>query len=142
MSIPDRAAYESLVYGLVEQYEEIDSSTLRLYSTSALTAVVEGEIFFHNGLILRVLEVLDFKARQIQNYSYAVYRRDEKIRWYDPQPHPENPALAATFPHHYHDPPNIKHNRLPAPGISFEAANFATLIANCVELGKSFIEKE
>ncbi len=125
------------MYGLVSQYVEVRSSTLRLYSTSALTAVVEGELFLQNGLKLRILEILDFKAGQIQNYSYAIYRGEEKIRWYDPQPHPENPDLAATFPHHLHEPPDIKHNRKPAKGISFTSPNFATLITDCVELGES-----
>ncbi|MEW5987949.1 MAG: DUF6516 family protein [Chloroflexota bacterium] len=55
---------------------------------------------------------------------------------YDPQPHPENPILAITFPHHYHEEPDIKHNRRPAPGISFETPNLPTLIADCIALSK------
>ncbi|MBE2197108.1 MAG: hypothetical protein IAE79_00765 [Anaerolinea sp.] len=82
MPIPTRAAYESLVYGLMDRYQEIAASTLRLYSTSALTAVVAGELLFHNGLKLRILEILDFKKGRIQNYSYAVYRGTDKIRLY------------------------------------------------------------
>lgn len=137
MAFPTRTEYETLVYGLREKHQEIASSTLRFYSTSSLTAVVEGELLFHNGLKLRALEVLDFKAGQIQSYSYAVYRGNEKIRWYDPQPHPENPALAANFPHRFHEPPNIKQNRQPALGISFETPNWATLIVDCQELGNA-----
>jgi hypothetical protein len=72
---------------------------------------------------------------EILEYSYTIYRGEEKIRWYDPQPHPENPALASTFPHHFHEAPDIKHNRKPAPGISFDASNLATLIADCLQLG-------
>ncbi len=136
MAFPTRTEYETLAYGLPEKHQEIASSTLRFYSTSSLTAVVEGELLFHNGLKLRVLEVLDFKAGKIQSYSYAVYRGNEKIRWYHPQPHPENPALAANFPHHFHEPPNIKQNRQPALGIGFEAPNWATLIADCQELSQ------
>lgn len=113
----------------------VSSSTLRLYSTSALTAVVEGTIRFENSLELRVLEVLDFKAGRIQRYSYTVFRNAEKIRWYDPEPHPEVAELAGTYPHHRHEPPDIKHNRRPAPGISFNAPNLATLISDCIELG-------
>lgn len=78
----------------------------------------------------------DLTDGEIFDYSYAVFRGDEKIRWYDPQPHPENPALASTFPHHRHEPPDIKHNRKPAPGISFHAPNLPTLIKDCEELGK------
>lgn len=130
MPFPSRSEYERLVYGLIDFFPDVVVSSLRLYSTSALTAIVEGEITLRNGLLLRVLEVLDFKAGRIRNYSYAVYRNNLKIRWYDPQPHPENPALATTFPHHFHEEPDIKRNRLPAPGISFEQPNLAVLIAD------------
>jgi hypothetical protein len=133
MSIPNRSEYERLVYGLVD-HPQVQTSTLRLYSTSALTAIVEGELQLQNGLKLRVLEILDFRTGEIQSYSYAVYQDAEKIRWYDPQPHPENPALASTFPHHYHEPPNIKNNRLPAAGISFDSPNFMTLVDDCINL--------
>lgn len=60
--------------------------------------------------------------------------------WYDPEPHPENPDLAKTFPHHLHEPPDIKHNRQPAPGISFDSPNLPTLIEDCIALGDSLVE--
>ena len=41
-----------------------------------------------------------------------------------------------TIPRHRHEPPDIKHNRKPAPGISFDAPNLATLIADCIKLGE------
>ncbi len=66
MAIPTRAEYEALIYGLGLTYPAVASSTLRLYSTSPLTARVEGEISFQNGLRLRVLEVLDFKNGEIR----------------------------------------------------------------------------
>lgn len=134
MPFPSRSEYERFVYGFPDSSTDVLSSSLRLYSTSALTAIVEGEIALRNGLLIRVLEVLDFKAGRIRNYSYAVYRNGLKIRWYDAQPHPENPALATTFPHHFHEEPDIKRNRLPAPGISFEQPNLAVLIADCLRL--------
>lgn len=138
MAIPTRAQCEAIVYGLTQEYPgQIRASTLRLFSKSALVAKVEGEVEFVNGLILRVQEYLDFKNARILDYSYTIYRGEEKIRWYDPQPHPENPALASTFPHHRHEPPAIKDNRRPAPGISFAAPNLPTLIADCEELGKT-----
>lgn len=133
MPIPARSEYERLVYGLVD-HSQVQISTLRLCSSSALTAIVEGELKLSNGLRLRILEVLDFRVGKIQTYSYAVYREAEKIRWYDPQPHPENPTLVPTFPHHYHEPPNIKTNRKPAVGISFDSPNFTTLIDDCSKL--------
>jgi hypothetical protein len=52
----------------------------------------------------------------------------KSVLWCDPQPHPELPDLASTFPHHYHEPPDIKRNRQPAPGISFTEPNLPTLI--------------
>lgn len=134
MSFPSRTEYEQLVYSLEESHPRVVSSTLRLYSTSALTAVVEGELTLSTGLMLRVFEVLDFKARRIRNYSYAVYREGVKICWYDAQPHPEIPKLATTFPHHLHEEPDIKHNRHPAPGISFESPNLLQLVEDCLRL--------
>nr|MBC8450537.1 hypothetical protein [Chloroflexota bacterium] len=43
-------------------------------------------------------------------YERLLYMLPEQYP-YDPQPHPENPDLASTFPHHHHEPPDIKHNR-------------------------------
>ena len=136
MSFPSRPEYETLVYGLLDAYPEVIGSTLRLYSTSVLTATVEGSVHLRNGLELRIIEALDFKSGRIQRYSYTVYRSGEKIRWYDSEPHAEEPTLASTFPHHLHDLPNIKRNRKPAPGISFQAPNVPTLIADCIALGE------
>ena len=136
MAIPTRADYEALIYSLLPDYpEHIQASTLRLYSTSALTARVEGEIHFSNGLVLHIHEYLDFKFRRIVDYSYTIYRGTHKIRWYDAQPHHGNPALAATFPHHFHQEPDIKHNRQPAPGITFDAFNLPILVETCLRLG-------
>ena len=69
-------------------------------------------------------------------YERLLYMLPEQYP-YDPQPHPENPDLASTFPHHHHEPPDIKHNRRPAPGISFQAPNLPTLIADCIALGET-----
>jgi len=134
MSFPSRSEYEALTYSLLNAYPQVIGSTLRLYSTSVLTAIVEGQVQLANGLELRVVEALNFKIGRIQRYSYTVFCAGEKIRWYDSEPHPEDPNLASTFPHHYHEPPNIKHNRKPAPGISFTAPNLPTLIADCIAL--------
>ncbi|NUM47827.1 MAG: hypothetical protein HUU38_24235 [Anaerolineales bacterium] len=129
-----RNAYETLLYTLAERNAGITVSTLRLYLDSRTTAIVRGSVYFENGLELRVFEHIDLSDGEILDYGYTIYRGDEKIRWYDPQPHPENAALAATFPHHFHEAPDIKHNRQPAPGISFEAPNLPTLIADCLRL--------
>lgn len=132
-----QAEYEQFIYGLPNAYPQITRSTLSLYTISASAAVVEGSLFFDNGLELQVVEVLDFKNGRIRRYGYTILRGDEKIRWYDPQPHPDNPDLAATFPHHRHELPSIKDNRRPAPGISFTAPNLPALIKDCVELGRT-----
>lgn len=136
MAFPTRSEYEQLIYGLPHQSPAITSSSLHLYSRSSDTGVVRGSLHFDSGLELRVFEVLDFVAARISDYSYTVFQGAERICWYDPQPHSEVPALQSTFPHHRHEPPDIKHNRRPAPGISFTSPNLATLIADCVELGK------
>lgn len=134
MPFPTRTEYEALVYNLPAMYSEIESSTLRLYSTSALTAFLEGELHFKNGLTLRVAEVIDYKNQRLQKYGYTILRGQEKLRWYDPQSHPENPALVETFPHHFHEPPDIKHNRRPAEHIRFDSPNLSNLIQACIEL--------
>jgi hypothetical protein len=142
MAIPAHAEYEQLVYSLPHQSAEVASSSLRLYTRSSATAVVRGSIHFVNGLELRVFEVLDFVAACISDYSYTVFCAGERVRWYDPQPHPVVPELQTTFPHHRHELPDIKHNRRPAPGISFIAPNLATLIDDCIELGAALAAGE
>lgn len=137
MAAFSRAGYENLLYSLADTYPAITHSTLRLYPSSKTMAFVRGSILFKNGLELRVFESLDLTDGEILDYGYTVFYNDEKLRWYDPQPHPEIESLKSTFPHHRHEPPNIKQNRLPAPGISFDAPNLHTLIQDCVELGES-----
>lgn len=136
-NFPSLEDYEQLVYGLPQKYPEIAFSSLRVYTTGRGTALLRGSVSFRNGLELRVLETLDFVAGCISDYSYDVLHNNDPVRWYDPQPHPDNPDLASTFPHHRHEPPEIKQNRRPAPGISFTAPNLPTLIADCEELGKT-----
>ena len=131
-----RADYESLLYSLTERHPEVASSSLRLYTNSATTAFVRGSVHFHNGLELRVFEYLDLTDGELLDYNYTVLRGEDRVRWYDAQPHPELPELASTFPHHRHEPPDIKRNRRPAPGITFHATNLPALIADCIELGK------
>jgi len=134
MAFPPRDAYERFIYSLPTLHPEIQSSTLHLYTNSPTTCLVRGSIWFRNRLELRVFEYLDFADGELLDYRYALLRDEEPVRWYDSQPHPENLALASTFPHHYHEHPDIKHNRKPVPGISFTAPNLPTLIADCIAL--------
>ncbi len=134
MSAFSRAEYERFLYALPEQYPDILRSTLQLHTNSARSALVRGTIYFKNGMELRVFEYIDSADGEIFEYSYAIYQNNVKIRWYDPQPHPENPALAANFPHHYHEQPNIKHNRITAVNITFTVPNLPSLIDDCLAL--------
>jgi hypothetical protein len=77
---------------------------------------------------------LDFDAGLIISYGYEVYRGTERLYWYDDFPHPEDPLLATTFPHHKHVPPDIKHNRIPAPEMSFIRPNLPVVIQEVEEL--------
>jgi len=90
--------------------------------------VVRGELEFASGIRLRVAERIDTARARMTWYSYAVLCGAEELYWYDPQPHSDDPSLASTFPHHKHVPPNIKRNRMPAPGISFTRPNLPFVI--------------
>ncbi|MBV7332155.1 hypothetical protein KFU94_28770 [Chloroflexi bacterium TSY] len=72
----------------------------------------------------------------IEFYGYEIWHDDVKLNWYDSQPHPNNPDLALNYPHHEHIPPDIKHNRIPAPDLSFTQPNLPFLIA---EIEQTFL---
>jgi hypothetical protein len=104
------------------------SSTISVWSASPYTGIAEGDVLFSNGLRLRLREELDFAAGLITSYGYEVYNVEERLYWYDDFPHPDEPTLATTHPHHKHVPPDIKHNRIPAPEMSFTRPNLPALI--------------
>jgi hypothetical protein len=106
----------------------VEHSTVAVWSDSRYTGVAEGEVFFSNGVRLRLREELDFAASLITSYGYEIYRGAERLYWYDDFPHPNDPDLASTFPHHKHVPPDIRHHRIPAPGLTFTVPNLPTLI--------------
>ncbi len=123
-------AYESWIYNLSNKYANIESASLVLIRRGRYIAVVRGEIYFQNCIRLRVYEELIALFRvEITGYSYDVWQRNDKLYWYDPQPHPNDPTLARTHPHHKHIHPNIKRNRILAPGLSFTYPNLPFLIA-------------
>ena len=128
--------YSRFVAELLSQLN-VRSSTVAVWSDSPYTSVAEGEVFFANGLRLRMREEVDLDAGLITSYGYEVYRGEERLYWYDDFPHPNDPKLASTMPHHKHVPPDIKHNRIPAPNISFEHPNLPALIQEIEELGRS-----
>lgn len=128
MPMPDLRSYGELIYSLQDQYSIIRRSTLVLATIGPTLAKLEGQVTFESDVVLDVWELVDFEAGRILKYSYEVYQDDEKIAWYDPFEHPHIAKLASTYPHHKHVPPDIKRNRVPAPGISFEQPNLPTLI--------------
>ena len=86
-------------------------STIRVWSSSPFAGIAEGEAIFANGIRLRMREELDFADGLITSYGYEVYLGAERLYGYDDFPHPEDPSLTFTFPHHKHVPPDIKRNR-------------------------------
>ncbi len=78
-------------------------------------------------------EELDFGEESINAYGYEVYRKGERLYWYDDFPHPDDPKLALTFPHHKHVPPDIKHNRIPATEMSYTQPNLPVLLEEIEE---------
>jgi hypothetical protein len=112
----------------------VKRSTVRVWSISPFTGIAEGEVWFRNDFRLRIREEIDFDENLIVSYGYEVYRGREKLFWYDDFPHPHDPRLSTTHPHHKHIPPNIKRNRIPAPGLSFEVPNLRIIVREIEQL--------
>ena len=55
----------------------VKRSTLSVWSDSPYSGIVEGEVFFANGIWLRLREELDFDAAMITSYGYEMYRREK-----------------------------------------------------------------
>ena len=126
--LPPLSEYELLVYGLPDRYPCIRHSTLVVIRHGPTFAEVVGTIEFEGDVTLTAWEDLDFARGIIRGYSYSVSQRGERLYWCDPQPHPDDPSLTSTFPHHRHTPPDIKRHRVPAPGIAFDQPNLSRLI--------------
>jgi len=122
--------YELFIYNLPEQFISIRRSTLTLVRLGASLGRVAGEVHFDRGfrLVVRERILFDRLPVVIDWYGYEVWRGDEKLFWYDPQPHPDDTKLQVSHPHHKHIPPDIKHNRIPAPQMSFHRPNLTALI--------------
>jgi hypothetical protein len=123
--------YELFVYSVRERYSAVTGSTLRLERRGSTYARVSGDIDFRNGYRITVRELVSFDTLplRIEDYGYEIWCHDTKRGWYDSQPHPNSPNLQATHPHHKHVPPDLKRNRVPAPGFTFMAPNIPILIA-------------
>jgi len=122
--------YEFFLYTLAEQFPSIRRSTLRLIHRGQTLARVTGELRFDGEVRLVVRERLlyDRLPVRIDEYGYEVWLGDDELCWYDPQPHPDDPTLQSTHPHHKHVAPDLKHNRVPAEGMSFTRPNLPSVI--------------
>lgn len=140
--------YSAFIYDLPNRYPTIERSTLIYIPLGAKIGKVNGMLIFANLIILCVQEFLNFELQIIEGYGYEVsstkhqidemppadeyckasYPNKDKLYWYDSFPHPHDPTLASTHPHHKHIHPNIGHNRIPAPGLTFTAPNLPFLI--------------
>lgn len=140
--------YATYLYDLPNHYPSINGSSLIYISLGAKVGKVMGMVFFDDDIILCVQEFLNFELHIIEGYGYEVSRSQtkadelpraeeycrasypdkDKLYWYDSFPHPNDPSLASTHPHHKHVPPDIKRNRIPAPDLTFTAPNLPFLI--------------
>ena len=130
--------YEEFVYTIRQTYPSVKSSTLVVVPRGRRTAVLRGQLIFENGYRLTVQERLsaDSDMVVIESYGYEIWHNSDKTAWYDSQPHPHIPELAVSHPHHKHIPPNIRSNRVPAPGLSFTQPNLPALIQEIEDLAK------
>ncbi|MCW5935124.1 MAG: hypothetical protein KIT45_12640 [Fimbriimonadia bacterium] len=151
--------YQAFLYGLPQRYSIIKQSTIVYVPLGALFGKTEGTLVFERKVVLCALEYLNFELSVIEGYGYEVssanldplsphfppvnqycsasFPDKNKHFWYDPFPHPNDPTLASTHPHHKHVHPNIKRNRIPAPNLSFTRPNLPFLIEEIAELLES-----
>jgi hypothetical protein len=138
MSNPFRTPedYELYLYTLIEKYPSIKRSTITFIRLGSTLTRVAGDIYFDNDIRLVVRERVLYHRLPIvlDWYGYEVYRGEEKLYWYDSQPHPDDESLQSTHPHHKHITPDIKHNRIPAANISFTRPNLPALISEIESL--------
>ena len=147
LSSPDD--YATFIHDLPNRYPSlIKCSSLVYIPLGVKIGKVMGMVLFDSTIILCVQEFLNFELHVIEGYGYEVtqsqttidalpqaeeyckasYPGKDKLYWYDSFPHPNDPSLASTHPHHKHIHPNIKRNRIPAPDLTFTAPNLPFLI--------------
>ncbi len=121
---------ELYLYTIKDEYNFVQYSTLTFIRKGSSLARVSGELHFAQKirLVIRERIIFDRLPAVINWYGYEVWQGDKKLYWYDSQPHPNDPSLQSTHPHHKHIHPNIKHNRVPAPEMSFIQPNLSNLI--------------
>ncbi|MBC8186172.1 hypothetical protein H8E88_34245 [candidate division KSB1 bacterium] len=126
--LTDINKYAEIIYSLPQKYFVIQRLEASIYKISPNIGRVSGVINFKKEIELKFVERINFNTGRIYFYSYEIRQYDQILYFYDPQPHPNDPDLALTFPHHKHVAPDIKHNRKPASGLSFDKPNLPFLI--------------
>jgi hypothetical protein len=132
-SLPE---YEQYIYTLPQRHTSIRSCTLTVIRRGATVARLTGTVELIGGYRLVVREKLSFAGVPgvIAGYGYEVWLGERLLYWYDSQPHPDDPLLSETHPHHKHIPPEIKHHRIPAPSLSSSEPNLPFLIEEIEQL--------
>lgn len=122
--------YELFLYTLTDRFSFITRSTIALIRRGATLARVAGEIYFEKGFRMVVRERILYHSTPIvvDWYGYEVWKDDQKLYRYDSQPHPDEPKLKTSYPHHKHIPPNLNKNRIPAPQMSFNRPNIPEIL--------------
>ena len=130
--------YEEFIYTLKERFPSIQRSTLIVVQRGKRVATLQGEITLAQGYRIVSKERLSFDEGSvvIEDYGYELWHGADRIAWYDAQPHPDDPTLASTHPHHKHIPPKTKRHRIPAPNMSFTRPNLPVLIREVQDLLK------
>jgi len=124
--------FEFFVNGIEKRYRDIKVSNLNFKKLGQTIGELTGEIEFDKDIKLKVSERIDFSKDTIESYRYEVYQGKAILYWYDPQPHPDEPSISLTFPHHKHIYPNIEQHRVPAPGLGFTKTNLIFLIEEII----------
>ena len=132
-SLPE---YEQFVYTLPQRYPSIRYSALTVVRRGATIALLTGTVELVGGYRLVAREKLSFAGGPgvIVGYGYEVWQGERLLYWYDSQPHPDDPTLSETYPHHKHIPPEIKNHRILAPGLSSNQPNLPLLITEIEKL--------
>lgn len=132
-SFESSSDYSSFLFSLENKFPEIRNSQIKFYSIEPDLFLAKGAIEFNFEIRLTFHEVINFSKKRMVRYAYEVHQKNQLLYFYDPQEHPEDSNLASSFPHHKHIHPNIKRNRQPAPGISFDDLNLLFLIQEIID---------
>ncbi len=82
--------YELFLYALPNQFPAIRRSTVIITRRGRSLARVSGELYFDHGVRIVVREriLYDRSPAVVDEYGYEVWRENDRLYWYDSQPHP------------------------------------------------------